>query len=266
MPLLDRLERKLGRFAIKQLMTYIIGLNLLVYLLSLAYPESSAPGLLYLDPRLVLQGEVWRLVTFVFIPPAASILWIAFILYFYYMVGTGLEHEWGSFRFNVFYLTGMLGTVLAAFLTGAGSSALYLNLSLFLAFAYIYPDFEILLFLILPVKVKYLAWLNWLFLAFTVLTAPLAAKAAAVVAMGNYFIFFGADIISNMRNRGSAYRRTSRFAGAPAVKATIHKCVTCGKTEKDDPKLEFRYCSTCEGDFEYCLDHLKTHEHRMTKA
>jgi hypothetical protein len=247
-------------------MTYIIGLNLLVYLLTLAYPESSALGLLYLEPRLVLQGEVWRVVTFVLIPPAASILWIAFILYFYYMVGTGLEHEWGSFRFNAYYLTGMIGTVLAAFLTGAGSSALYLNLSLFLAFAYIYPDFEILLFLILPVKVKYLAWLNWLFFVFTVLTAPPAGKAAALVAVANYFIFFGADIISDMRNRGSAYRRMRRFTGAPVVKTTIHKCTTCGRTEKDDPRLEFRYCSTCEGDFEYCQEHLRTHEHRKAET
>ena len=86
MSLLGRLERRLGQFAIKQLMTYIIGLNLLVYLLTLAYPESSAPGLLYLEPRLILQGEVWRVVTFVLIPPAASILWIAFILYFYYII------------------------------------------------------------------------------------------------------------------------------------------------------------------------------------
>lgn len=257
--LLNKLERTFGRFAIKDLMIYIIGINALVYILSLAKPESNAISKLWLDPSLIMKGEVWRLVTFVFIPPAASILWIFFILYFYYIVGMGLEHEWGSFRFNIYYLTGMAGTVIAAFIIGQGSTALYLNLSLFLAFAFIYPDFEILLFFIIPVKVKYLAWLNWFFIAFTVLTAPLPAKAAALVSVLNYFLFFGRDMITTT----SAYRRRRQFRslGAPPARTAVHKCTICGITEEDDLKMEFRYCSQCEGDHEYCMTHLKTHEH-----
>ncbi len=262
MNFLDRMERKFGRFAIRELIIYIVGLNALIYLLSYAYPQSEAIGKLVLDPYLIRQGEIWRLFTFVLIPPATSLLWIVFILYFYYIVGTGLEHEWGSFRFNLYYFTGMLATGLAAFITGQGATATYLNLSLFLAFAYVYPDYQILLFFILPVKVKYLAWLNSAFIAFNVQTAPLSSKVAALVSVGNYFLFFGSEIFATARQRGSAYQRRKPFrALAQQRPSTIHRCAVCNKTEKDDPKMEFRYCSTCEGDYEYCMDHLKTHEH-----
>jgi hypothetical protein len=259
---LDSLERKFRRYAIRELIVYIIGINGLVYVLSYAYPRSSAIGLLAFDPYLIMRGQVWRLITFIFIPPATSILWIFFILYFYYIVGIGLEREWGSFRFNVYYFTGMLATAAAAFVTGQSTTALYLNLSLFLAFAYIYPDFQILLFFILPVKVKYLAWLNWAFLALTVFTAPLAAKIAAVASVFNYFLFFGRDIVATIGSRSSTYRRRMSFASHNMPKkTTIHKCTVCGMTENDDRTMDFRYCSTCEGDYEYCMKHLKAHDH-----
>ncbi|MDA8431576.1 MAG: hypothetical protein M0Z60_01280 [Nitrospiraceae bacterium] len=259
---LNKLERKFGRYAIRELIVYIIGINGLIYVLSHAYPQSRAIGLLAFDPSLIVHGQVWRLFTFIFIPPAASVLWIFFILYFYYIVGIGLEHEWGSFRFNVYYFTGMLATAAAALATGQGTTALYLNLSLFLAFAYIYPDYQILLFFILPVKVKYLAWLNWAFLALTVFTAPLAAKIAAVAAVCNYFLFFGKEIVSTAGSRSSTYRRRMTFASRSMPgRKTIHRCTVCGMTELDDRTMDFRYCSTCEGDYEYCMKHLKDHEH-----
>lgn len=265
MKLLNTLERKFGRYAISQLMVYIVGINALVYILRYAMPQSDAISKLWLDPQMILHGEVWRLITWIFIPPSASFIWIFFILYFYYMVGIGLEHEWGSFRFNVYYFIGISGTVLTSFIFGGGSTALYLNLSLFLAFAYIYPDYEILIFFILPVKVKYLAWVNWAFIGFTVLAAPLPAKAAALVSVANYFLFFGADIISTIKHRGSAYRRRSSFNAklrqGTVAKGTFHKCTVCGMTEDDDITMEFRYCSTCEGAYEYCMTHLKSHEH-----
>jgi membrane associated rhomboid family serine protease len=255
--ILNKLERTLGRCAIRELILYVVGLNGLIYLLSYAYPQSNLIGKLTLDPYMIMHGEVWRLFTYIFIPPSTSVLWIFFILYFYYLVGTGLEHEWGSFRFNIYYFTGMLATTLAAFIVGQGATALYLNLSLFLAFAYVYPDYEILLFFVVPVKVKYLAWLNWAFLAFTVLTAPLPAKVAAVVSVSNYFLFFGREILSNVTN----VQRRRSFSAPLKKKATVHKCTICGMTEDDDPQMDFRYCSTCEGDYEYCMVHLKSHEH-----
>jgi hypothetical protein len=260
MRVLNRLERRFGQCAVKDLMIYIIGFNLLVYLLSYAYPQSGLIGKLALDPFMIMQGQVWRLVTFVFIPPATSVLWIFVVLYFYYIVGMGLEHEWGSFRFNVYYLVGMAATIIAAFVIGQGATAFYLNLSLFLAFAHIYPDYQILLFFIIPVKVKYLAWLNWLYIGFTVLTAPFALKAAALASVANFFLFFGKEIFAGIEDRRSLYRRRRPFNAMPRS-TTIHRCTVCGRTEKDDRALEFRYCSTCEGDYEYCSDHLKSHEH-----
>ncbi|MFZ5987122.1 MAG: hypothetical protein ACOYWZ_08350, partial [Bacillota bacterium] len=181
MNLLDKLERKFGRYAVKGLMLHIVGLNLFVYLLSWIRPEFVK--FLVLEPSLVLKGEVWRLVSYIFIPPGGSPIFILFILYFYYMIGTGLEHEWGSFRFNIYYLVGMIGTTAAAFIANSAATSMYLNLSLFLAFAYIYPNYELHLFLILPIKIKYLAWLNWAFIGYTILLAPvsLSYKLAAVV-------------------------------------------------------------------------------------
>ncbi len=261
MNILNKIEKRFRHYAIPNLIMYIIGLNFLVFAASNIKPDVNVAGRLMLDPRLVMEGEIWRLLTFIFIPPSFSLFWILFVLYFYYIVGAGLEHEWGSFRFNIYYLIGIIGTVIAAFITGYGSTALYLNLSLFLAFAYIYPNYEILLFFIVPIKVKYLAWLNWIFIAFTILTATLPDKAAAIASVSNYFLFFGKDIVVNIKNRRRAYDYKKRYDSGVDKKSTIHKCTICGTTEKDDPKMEFRYCSTCEGDYEYCMNHLKTHEH-----
>jgi hypothetical protein len=257
---LDKLERRFGWLGIPNLMGYIVGLNALVYVLSYTSP-GGALGRLALDPYLIMQGEVWRLVTFIFIPPATSILWIVFILYFYYIVGIGLEREWGSFRFTLYYVVGMAATIAAAFITGRGATALYLNLSLFLAFAHLYPNFEVLLFFIVPVKVKYLAWLNWAYIGFTVLTAPLAYKAAALVSIVNYFLFFGGEIASTASRRTSTFERRRTFQSNMLKKTTMHRCAVCNMTELDNPTMDFRYCSTCAGDYEYCLDHLKNHEH-----
>jgi membrane associated rhomboid family serine protease len=174
---LDRLERKFGRYAVKNLMTYIVVLNALAFMLMYVDPSGNYIGKIVLDPELVLKGQVWRLVTYIFIPPATSFLWIIFALYFYYIVGSALENEWGSFRFNIYYLIGMAVTTAASFITGAPATASYLNLSLFLAFARIHPDYQLLLFFILPVKVKYLGWLNLAFLAYTVFnpSVPISA-------------------------------------------------------------------------------------------
>lgn len=258
---LSKLEQKLGRFAIPNLMTYIVGLNGLIFILTYIDRTGSVLHYLMLIPSLVMQGEFWRLITYVFIPPNLSPIWIFFTLYFYYMIGNGLEQEWGSFRFNLYYLLGMIGTTLAAFITGGGATATYINLSLFLAFARIYPDFELLIFFVLPVKIKYLAWLNWAFIGFTILTAALPVKVTAIVAIINYFIFFGKEIQTGTVRRRQVYENRKRFESQIPKDFTIHKCVVCGKTEKDDPKLEFRYCAKCEGDYEYCMEHLQTHDH-----
>lgn len=263
---LDKLERRFGRFAIRNLMTYIVVMNGLVYALTYNQYGGMILGKLVLIPQLVLQGEVWRLITYIFIPPQTSLFWILFTLYFYYMIGNALEHEWGSFRFNIYYFTGILATTAAAFLTGFIATPVYLNLSLFLAFARIYPDFEILLFFVIPVKIKYLAMLNWVFITFTVITGPLPAKLFAVISIINYFLFFGKDILGRTKTSRQVYQRRQQFKTVLPKDFTIHKCTICGKTEKTDPKMDFRYCPECEGDYEYCMDHVRNHEHIKKEA
>ena len=157
---LNQLERKYRKYAISNLIVYIIALNALVFFVDFVLPRGAAVDLLVLYPDRVLQGEIWRLVTYIFIPPSFSPFWIIFVLYFYYLVGTGLEQAWGAFRFNLYYLLGMVGTTVAAFITGAGYTGVYLNLSLFLAFAHLYPTFSSSFFY--PASEDQIpGWLNW---------------------------------------------------------------------------------------------------------
>ena len=256
---LDKLEKKFGHLAIKGLITYIIGLNAFIYLLQ--WMDPGIIGKLTLVPSLVMKGEVWRLITYIFIPPRVSPLWIFFALYVAYMIGNSLEHEWGSFKFNVYYFFGMIGTTIAVFIIDGGATATYLNLSLFLAFAHIFPNHQFLLFFVLPVKVKYLGWLNWIYIGFNILVLPLEYKLIPLITVINFFIFFGKDLFRRAKiNRAVHYNRR-RFQAHVPKDFTLHKCTVCGITEKDDPKMDFRYCMDCEGEHEYCMEHLKTHEH-----
>ncbi|MFW6029985.1 MAG: rhomboid family intramembrane serine protease, partial [Halanaerobiales bacterium] len=219
---------------------------------------------LVLNPYLVMQGEVWRLLTYIFIPPTFSPIFLIFVLYFYYMIGMNLENTWGSFKFNVYYLIGIIATTVVTFFTRGTATSFYLNLTLFLAFARLYPNFQILLFFIIPVKIKYLAWLNWAFFLFTILTGPMSQRITIIVALSNYFIFFGQDIINDIKRKKRVQHNRKRFYKKSPVSwgdEAIHKCTVCGITEKDDPKMEFRYCSKCNGAYEYCSKHLNDHEH-----
>ncbi len=259
---LSKLERRFGRYAIANLMAYVVGAQGVVFLLSRTAQGARIISEMLFDPALIAQGQVWRLVSFMMIPPSFSI-WVFFILYLYYLFGTRLEEEWGSFRFNVYYFSGAAFSIAGAFLAGASATAVYLNLSIFLAFATIDPDFSILLFFVIPVKVKYLAWLAWLAVAFTIVFEPLPAKIMAAVSLLNYFAFFGRDIRRRLRT-GIAYgpqRGLFRARASAGMAGPIHRCTVCGATERDDPRLEFRYCSKCAGHHEYCLTHLDAHDH-----
>ncbi len=255
---LYKLEKKFGKYSIKNLMLYITVLNGVVAILS--FMDSSFISKLTLVPSLVKEGEVWRLVTFLFIPMDTSPIFLLITLYFYYMIGSTLEHEWGSFRFNVYYLIGVLGTIGAAFIVGAGTSSL-LNLSLIFAFAYLYPNFQMLLFFFFPVKIKYLAILYAVFLFLNVLPSPITGLLTVIGSVLNFVLFFGKDIINRLKfGRRSYYNRRNFEAKKPKL-IVLHRCTICGRTEMDDKRLEFRYCVDCDGDHEYCMDHLYTHEH-----
>lgn len=256
--LLARLERRLGRWAIHNLTWYIVGLGAVVFVLEFAKPGFT--NMLVLDPALVMRGEVWRLITYLFIPPAASPIWILFALYMTWMFGTSLEAEWGAFRYNVFYGLGMFGTTAAAFITGDPTTNFYLNTSVFLAFATLYPNYQILLFFIIPIKVKWLGWLTGGFLAYTVATAPLGHKLAVIFAVANYFLFFAGTIRQMLRSgtrRAQSVAARAKFA-PPAPR--VRTCAICGKTDAD-PAVDIRVCTCerCGKPTELCLEHARNH-------
>ena len=191
---LSRLERKMGRFYISGLMRIIVFGMAGVFLLDLFFSRSvTASQLLSFNRALILRGQVWRLFTFVFIPEGSSPIFIFFTLYFYYLIGTALENRWGSRRFNLYYLIGIIGADIGGMLTGYGTGY-FLNLSLFLAFACLYPDFEILLFFVLPVKIKYIAYLDAAYLVYILISLSWAGRGSMLLSFLPFFLFFGEEL------------------------------------------------------------------------
>lgn len=204
---IDRLNQKFGRYGIRNLMTFIVGGMAVVYLAELLlYPMTgfSLSSVLAFNRSAVLRGQIWRLITFIFIPPDSSILFILFSLYFYWLIGNALENQWGAFRFNLYYLCGMICTVVAGMITGYATNS-YLNLSLFLAFALMYPDYEVMVFFILPVKMKYLALLDVVGLAVMFIMDSWAGRIALLVSLGNVILFFRRDFIDGIQNAKRRY-------------------------------------------------------------
>lgn len=207
--LLNKLERKFGKFAIPNLMTIIVFGMALVYLINFfTNPEYTfnLSSLIYFDKELILQGQVWRILTFVFDPPDSSPIFIIFALYFYWLIGSALEQQWGSFRFNVYYLTGIIGTIIAGLITGYATNS-YLNMSLFLAFAMLYPNFEVLLFFIIPVKMKFLAWLDVILMIVSMVFSGWSERIAVLISFLNFLLFFWVDLTGSARR---FFRRTGR--------------------------------------------------------
>ncbi len=258
--MLDKLEKRIGKFCIRNLMIYIIAMNAVVFLMAYLFPELNIVSRLALVPELVLKGEVWRLVTFLFIPMSFHPFWIIFTLYFYYMIGTSLEHEWGAFKFNVYYFIGVLGTIAGAFLGGRGTST-FLNLSLIFAFAYLFPNYQIMIFFFFPVKIKYLALFYAAGLVFTFALMPIVDLITVLGSAVNFILFFWKDIYYRIRFNRKAYMNQKEFKEKIPKIHVMHRCTICGITDVEDRKMDFRYCVDCEGDYEYCMDHLYNHEH-----
>lgn len=211
MDLINRLERRIGWIAIGGLPVYVVAAQAIVFVWTLMNPDGA--HLLMMDPQRVIHlGEWWRLLTFLFLVPFSSPIWAFFFLYFQFVCGQALEGEWGSFRLTLFYLTGALGCMAAAFIVGADlSAAFFLNETIFLAFAALYPDFQILLFFILPVKVKWLAWFVWLRIVLSMIGAPGLFKLGILISLSNYFIFFLPQHIAAIRAAYRSHRHRRRF-------------------------------------------------------
>ena len=258
--LLARLERRLGRFAIERLTSFIVGGMAIVFVLAYAKPEFLDH--LTLDPSRALK-EPWRFVTYFFIPERMSLIWILFSLYWTWLVGTNLEQEWGAFKFNVFYFLGALGTTAAAWITGMPEGNFWLNTSLFFAFATIFPNYEILLFFVIPIRVKWLALLTLGLVGYYFFQGHMGVKMAIAVAFSNYLLFFGGHLLRLGRGQQlqmrQAARRTS-FRPPPVEReASARACAICGARQDDGADIRVCSCEKCGAPRELCLEHARNH-------
>ena len=249
---LDTLERRFGFLGIPGLIRIIVAFSALVFLLVRLNPDFISA--LDLNPERLRHGEIWRLVTYIFIPQTFSFLWIIFVLWFLWFVGDGLEHAWGPFRLTLYFLVGMIGTTVAALFFGSNFSNTMLIASLFYAFARFYPDQVIYVLFILPVKIKWVAWVSAAFLLLGFFVNSNSYRMATVAALSNYLIFFGPEIVYQARHRHEVSSRRRRFeVQSRSETEPLHKCAVCGATELSDPNLDFRVARDGE---EYCLAHL----------
>lgn len=279
---LNKLERKFGRFAIPNLIVWLIASYTIGFVLYVTNP--AILDFLVLSPYHILHGQVWRLVTWVLMPTDYSLISLLIMALFYFQLGTTLERNWGTFRFNVYIFSGLLFTVLGAFILyaimyainggitiemltiGYGFSTNYINMSIFLAFALTYPEMRVMLMFIIPVKMKWMAAVYGILTVLQFIENGWAGRIAIVMSLLNFIIFFLStrnlkrytpqEVHRRQKFKREVRQSTSYEGGAR------HKCAVCGRTEKDDPTLEFRFCSKCEGNFEYCQDHLFTHAHK----
>lgn len=320
MKFLNKLERKFGKYAIQNLTLFLIGAYVIGYIFT--FVNEDMMTLLTLNPYYIVKGQVWRLITWVLVPPTELNFFTIIMLYFYYSVGMNLERTWGSFRYNFYIFGGMLLTVIGAFLlyfayewflyeallkewfieedayqqlvsalkannmdiSGflevsnqkavlcegifGGFSTYYINLSIFLAFAASYPDVQVMLYFLIPLKIKWLAYLDVAYLIYHIYqyaklgVLGIGYIVAIVVSLLNFIIFFFLTrnvhrISPKEVHRRNAYKRQVHQAQF----VSKHKCAICGRTGEEDDTLEFRFCSKCNGNYEYCQHHLFTHEH-----
>ncbi len=284
---MKKLRRDFNRFCLRNrdkgipnLMLWVSLGTFAVYLISSIDPSGMLPYWLFFDRDLILRGQVWRLFSFVFLDFSSNILWLAIFLLCYYSLGRAIENIWGTLRFNLFYFTGILLMDVYCMIFGGMADPYYLNLSLFLAYATLYPDAQFVLFFIIPVKARYLALFD-LVIILTGVFDFFPHNLFPLIALGNYFLAFGRDCLNLLpvswrvnANRAAKKAvhpksKTIPFNAAGSYQAThakpqalyTHKCTVCGRTDVDSPELEFRYCSRCKGYHCYCSEHISNHAH-----
>ena len=290
---MSKWEKKFGKYAISNLTLILIMCYVAGYVLTFTAQEFL--GYLTLDTYAILHGQVWRLVTWLIIPPSSFDIFTIIMLFFYWSLGTQLERVWGVWRYNVYIFTGILLTILGAFLSmgiyylfapelvylaGGGLfhlgawyySTYYVNMSIFLAYALTFPHNQVLLMFVIPVKVKWLGMIYGLLLALNMVTAIWQGVQGdlsvwfQVTAIGASLLNF---VIFYMRSKSHAHLNPKQIKRRVEFRQDIrrnprvtkHKCAVCGQTDEDNPDLEFRFCSKCNGNYEYCQNHLFTHTH-----
>ncbi len=268
---------------IPNLMLYIALGTGLVYLFSLSSNSLFLYDLLCFDRQRILQGQIWRLISYPLTYNAGSLLLTAISLLCYYSLGRAMENIWGTCRFTLYYLSGVVLMDVYCMLFGGQASVTYLNLSLFLGYATLYPSASFLLFFIIPVKAWVFALFDLLLVLSSLLTDPFPYNWFSVISLANYFLFFGKDVLNviPMSWRVNARRLVRRKKNGTQKKAKVipfdagsyqastatvkapytHRCTVCGRTDLTDPDLEFRYCSRCKGYYCYCQEHINNHSH-----
>ena len=290
-------ERKFGKYAINNLSMILIGCYIVGYVISLFAP--NAIFYFSLNPYAIMHGQIWRLITWILIPPTSSNIFLTMIMwYFYYSIGTTLERTWGTYRYNVYIFSGILFTIAGSFLLMAYTylfsgdlnnlqllyaeanvyesyfenvsiyfNTSYINMSIFLAFAATFPDVNVLLMFIIPIKVKWLGIVDAVMLGYLFLRGGVYVKFAIAASMFNFIVFFLTSrnmmhLNPKQIHRRQEFKRDIRRASSGITK---HKCAICGRTEVDSPEMQFRFCSKCDGNYEYCEEHLYTHMHVKKK-
>lgn len=282
---INKLERKFGKHYIKDLMIIITIGSAAFYLCAMVFGTGFL-SYFNLDPGKILQGQVWRIITFLFVTPSNSVLYI-FTIYFYFIAGSSLERVWGEFKFNIYYFISVICTIFVAFISyflyknginlnvsnamqyynNLYMAATTMNLSLFLAYSKIYPDAQVLLFFIVPIKIKYLGYINWAIIALDLIKCIVNVNISGIlfvlVPVVNYFIFFGKNNYREGKMKANSVIRMKDYKKKvnAGKKYYIHKCEVCGITNEEDPDMEFRYCSKCNGKHCYCANHIFNHKH-----
>ena len=261
--LLNLLERRFGRYAFDNFTLVLVAAQTATLVLSLGKPAFA--GLLMLDPEQVRAGQYWRLFSYLFLPASFTPLWALFSLYWLHWMGSSLENEWGAFKYQMYWLVGTLLTALGAFTFNEPAGNSYLLMSLFLAFATLWPRYEIRLFFIIPVQVRWLALLDALYLCAEVGTADGWAKLLPALAVGNYLLFFGGRLVALFRGtavQASRKRERKVLAAEESLTDRLRRCAVCGITSESDPDADFRVCS-CDKHggqpTELCLAHARNH-------
>ena len=292
--ILNKLERKFGKYAIEGLSLYLI----LSYVIGYILEFSGSLEFLRLNPYEIANGQIWRVVTWVIVPPGRFSIFTIIMLFLYFSLGTSLERTWGAFRYNVYIFSGMIFTLIGAALLyvtlvyglnfdgnligmniAASVSTYYINMSIFLAFAATYPDMQLLLYFIIPIKVKWLGIAYGVLLVFDMLEGNIFVKVIIVMSLLNFIIFYFSTKNMHGGYRKAKWTKGFSFGNASTTANTQknrsgnqrganpsiakHRCAICAQTERDNSELEFRFCSKCNGNYEYCNVHLFTHTHKQ---
>ena len=271
---IDRFCAKHPRFGISNLMLYIVIGQVAVFILDLFFRGMLSSYWLPFSRDLILHGQVWRLVTFIFLPSdSGNPFFLLLGCYFYYWIGTMLEREWGTARFTLFYLSGVVLSVLSGMILGI-TDIYYINLSIFLVIATLYGEMQVLLFFVIPIKMKWMALIDVALILLAVIQNLMygswVGALLPLASFVNYFIFtwpFWGAKLGVLRRRADPkvvnFKRVQKQAQkqAKATGGYRHKCAVCGITDADDPNMEFRYCSKCDGYYCYCMNHINNHVH-----